>query len=332
VPGYPAGGSRAPHTFRSPPAGKGRVYRNVEIQTIFDDLNLPPDLSPLTPFAHRRTKEADIYFLTNQSDGTVTQTLAFRTSNRQPELWDAVTGTHRDLPSFQHANGLTRIELTFEPRQSHFILFRRPAQSKPSIQPNFPKLQTLTELNKPWQVTFDPAYGGPGSVIFERLEDWTTRPAPGIRAFSGTATYKTTFQAPAPGSSVYLDLGPLSRIAKVRLNRRPAGTIWCAPWRLEVTKLLNRGENTLEIEVTNTWLDRVLADRANSSAPFPFRITPQANPLPSGLFGPARLVTPIAHPRRSQARLQSARRSVASITVSLGTNPAGAESRTSWSR
>ncbi|MBI4892955.1 MAG: glycoside hydrolase family 2, partial [Acidobacteria bacterium] len=283
---------------RSAPYGQGRIYRNVELQTIFDDLHLLPDVAPTFPFAHRRGDEADIYFLSNQTDEAVTKSIAFRTTGRQPELWDAVTGAHRDLPAFQHANGQTTIELTFEPRQSHFILFRRPAPPKPSTRPNFPKLQTLADLSNPWQVTFDPAYGGPGTVKFEKLQDWTTRPEPGIKAYSGTAIYKTTLQAPATKSKVYLDLGPLSSLAKVTLNGHPTGTIWCAPWRLEVTDLLKPGENTLEVEVTNTWLNRILADRANPAAPpiapTPVNISPQAKPLPAGLFGPARLTAPAA--------------------------------------
>jgi len=216
----------------------------------------------------------------------------------QPELWDAVAGSHRPLPSFRSANGLTTVELTFEPRQSHFIVFRRPAAS--TGKPNFPALQTLAEVPGPWQVTFSPEYGGPGTVTFDALADWTTRPEPGIRHYSGTAVYRTAFTAPAASGPVYLDLGSLTSLARVRLNGREVGTVWCAPWRLDVSSALRKGANELEIEVTNTWLNRILGDRANPSAPpiapTSATISQHAKPIPAGLFGPVQLRSSMPRP------------------------------------
>jgi hypothetical protein len=274
--------------------GQGRVFRNVDLEALFAELRVPADLSPVVPFIHRHTPEGDLYFLSNQTDEAVTKELAFRVTGLQPELWDAVNGTRRDLPNFRSANGVTTIALTFAPRESHFVVFRHPAAA-PSEKPNFPELKTLAEVAGPWQVNFNPEFGGPGTVTFTSLADWTTRPEPGIRSYSGTAVYRTTFDAPAAAGPVYLDLGSVTSLARVRLNGKDLGTIWCAPWRLEVSSALHSGANQLELEVTNTWLNRILGDRANPSAPpiapTTVTISPHAKPIPAGLFGPVRLRT-----------------------------------------
>jgi hypothetical protein len=137
-------------------------------------------------------------------------------------------------------------------------------------------------------------------VSFERLEDWTKRPEGGIRHYSGTATYRKTFDldsltAPVPGARYHLDLGAVKNLAAVRLNGRDLGVIWTAPWRVEITANLKRSGNVLEIDVVNLWPNRLIGD---ASLPADKRITmtnvkkfTKDTPLlPSGLLGPVRLL------------------------------------------
>ena len=58
---------------------------------------------------------------------------------------------------------------------------------------NFEAETVIASLEGPWQVSFDVNWGGPESVIFENLEDWTKRPEEGIRYYSGTAVYQKSF-------------------------------------------------------------------------------------------------------------------------------------------
>ena len=84
---------------------------------------------------------------------------------------------------------------------------------------------------------FDPRWGGPQQVDFEALSDWTQRPEEGIRHYSGTATYRKTFSLPSAtkGQRLWLDLGEVCDLAIVRLNGQSLGTLWLAPWRVEIT-------------------------------------------------------------------------------------------------
>jgi len=213
---------------------------------------------------HRRDRETDIYFLSNQSTLTATAPIVFRVTGKQPELWDAVTGGIRSLPEWREENGRTIVPMQFEPRQSWFVVFRKPTTEDRRLKTgNFPKLATVQELTGAWTVTFDLKWGGPERVTFEKLEDWTTRPEDGIRHYSGTATYRKTFDLSSPvtrHSSLFLDLGAVKNIARVRLNGRDLGVVWTAPWRVDITNALRPGANELEIDVANLWPNRLIGD------------------------------------------------------------------------
>ena len=123
------------------------------------------------------------------------------------------------------------------------------------------------ELTGSWNVQFDSAWGGPVKpVTFPLLQDWTTYTEPGIRYFSGTAVYKKTFDAPASQllqkqSELYLDLGIVKHIARVKLNNKDLGIVWTAPWAIKIPAgLLKLKNNLLIIEVTNVWTNRLIGD------------------------------------------------------------------------
>ena len=98
------------------------------------------------------------------------------------------------------------------------------------------------------------------------------RENPGIRNFSGTACYKKEFAIPrqwfkkgspvrdALRRKIYLDLGKLWALGEVTLNGRSLGVVWKPPYRIEITKAARAGQNKLEIEITNTWANRLVGD------------------------------------------------------------------------
>ena len=172
------------------------------------------------------------------------------------------------------------------------------------------------ELPGDWDVAFDPKWGGPEKVNFDTLQDWTKRPEDGIKYYSGIATYRKTFNlARVPKGRTYLDLGVVNDMARVRLNGRDLGVVWCAPWRVEVTGAIKAGENQFEIEVVNRWANRMIGDKQPAAANvrtvecppgflggqniqtgrYTFSTsdpyTKQSPLLPSGLLGPVQLLT-----------------------------------------
>ncbi|HYO24784.1 MAG TPA: glycosyl hydrolase, partial [Lacipirellulaceae bacterium] len=215
---------------------------------------------------HRRAAEADVYFVANVARSAGAATCTFAVSGRHPELWDPVHGTLRDIDNFSVVPGRsTSIPLEFADSQSVFVVFRKPLESKTGERPSVdgPGAETAAEIEGPWTVQFDPAWGGPGEVVFAKLDDWSHRPEPGIRFYSGSAAYQTKFAAPAelpPATRVWLDLGAVRDLAAVRLNGHDLGVVWTAPWRVDVTDSLQSGDNELQITVTNTWANRLIGD------------------------------------------------------------------------
>ena len=213
---------------------------------------------------HRRDAQTDVYFLSNQSTLPANAQIAFRVTGKQPELWDAVTGRIRSLPDWRKENSCTLVPVQFEPRQSWFVVFRKAnTENPPAKTGNFPELAAAQELTGSWKVAFDPKWGGPERIVFDRLEDWITRPEEGIRYYSGIATYQMSFpwqESSADGRSIFLDLGVVKNIARVRINGRDLGVVWTAPWRADVTDVLKSGANELEIEVANLWPNRLIGD------------------------------------------------------------------------
>lgn len=246
-------------------------------------------------YTHRRDSETDIYFVANPEDRDVKAVCVFRVSGRQPELWDPVTGATRLLGGVREQGGCTVVSLEFAPRQSWFVVFRNSSRLAPRDAETTNILSRIerTTLSGPWEVSFDPKWGGPTRVTFEKLEDWTKHPDPGIRYYSGTAIYRTTFQSKIrnPKSKIFLDLGRVAVMASVRLNGRDLGVVWCAPWRVEIFGVVKERENHLEITVANLWPNRLIGDQ---SLPLEKRFTWTTwNPfkkddslLESGLLGP----------------------------------------------
>ncbi|RYX82902.1 hypothetical protein EON83_17495 [bacterium] len=220
---------------------------------------------------HRRRSQnqsqQELYFVANISRQKGAAQCAFAVGGRQPELWNPVTGTMRMLTDYRIENGQTIVPLRFDAAQSFFVVFRKPittkTQSSNTSRANFPTLKPIQQLNGAWQVSFDTRWGGPTQpVTFTKLEDWTAHPENGIKYFSGTATYRQSFDFNSSlKSPLFLDLGKVRELARVKLNGRDLGVVWCAPWGVEVPAgLLKATHNTLEIAVTNVWANRLIGD------------------------------------------------------------------------
>ncbi len=232
----------------------------------FNTAEMDPGL--IIKHIHRNQGNTDIYFVANLTHNTGKASCSFGITGKQPELWDPVTGSMRDLPDYRESSAETSIPLLFDDAQSFFIVFRKKSHGKfPAVRTNFPSTNETMTIEGPWQVTFYPVWGGPEKpVTFYKLEDWISRPEPGIRYYSGTATYRTSFDLPANTKvsrkqEFSLDAGTVNYIAGIRLNGHDLGVIWTAPWKINIPSgLLKRTGNNLEIEVTNVWINRLIGD------------------------------------------------------------------------
>ena len=293
--------------------GKGRIIWGKSLAEVFAKNQTPPDIEYRDAaqdanflFTHRRSDDADIYFVSNQKDRAEKVDCAFRVAGRQPELWNAVTGERRTLPEWSEQSGQTIVPLVFAPKESWFVVFRQPGEPLANGAKNFSELKTITTLTGAWDVAFDPQWGGPAQVEFAELADWITRPEDGIKHYSGKAIYRKTFELDKAESGkrkakMILDLGEVRDMATVRVNGKDLGTIWTAPWRVDISAVARAGVNTLEIEVINPWNNRLAGDAALPPDQRRTFITlPSVNKdmalLPAGLLGPVKILSQSRQP------------------------------------
>jgi hypothetical protein len=278
--------------------GVGRVFRSGDLADILKTLKVLPDAGlgdKALLYTHRHSATEDIYFIINQSDQPVSAPVTVRVSGRQPEWWDAVTGTTRPLPEYTASGETTTIPLRLDAYQSGFLVFRKKG-SATAGQRNFPEPTAANELSGPWSVTFDPAARGPERpVSFPTLTDWSKHTDPRIRDYSGKAVYRIRFTADPSKGKAFLHLGEVRALASVKINGIPLGTVWTAPWELDISRAVKKGANEAEIEVVNTWVNRLIGDsrlpeaqRRTWSNVNPYK--PESTYEPSGLLGPVRVL------------------------------------------
>lgn len=284
--------------------GKGTVFSSMNLEEAFRLLNVVPDCysgNEALMYTHRTLDGKEIYFLANTGNKAIETPVSFRVKNLQPELWDALSGTTRVLPAFEQTAETTVIPLKLAPNSNAYIVFRKKGgPAAKSLAANFREPAVLTTVTGPWQVNFehDSIRRGPAeTVVFKELKDWTQFDDERIRYYSGSAVYTTVLKAPEVPESktLYLDLGDLTATAKVKVNGIYVGGAWTAPYRVNLSGAIRKGSNTLEIEVINTWKNRLIGDHR---LPAKERIVQTKNnhwnadtPLQrSGLMGPVRLL------------------------------------------
>jgi len=233
-------------------------------------LDVPPDFHATAPlnYIHKRIGDADVYFVANPGDRAIEALCTFRVSGRQPELWWPDTGRIESAAAFETSVAHTSLPLRLDPSGSVFVVFRSAIHgtTQPARKKNWIEFETVQEITGPWELGFPQDRGAPQNVALDSLVSWSNHLDSGVRHFSGSATYRRTFdwnpsqKNPENGQRTFLDLGDVQIIAEVRLNGQDLGTLWKAPFRVEITSALKERDNTLEIRVTNLWINRMIGD------------------------------------------------------------------------
>ncbi|MEI7575398.1 MAG: glycosyl hydrolase [Armatimonadota bacterium] len=120
------------------------------------------------------------------------------------------------------------------------------------------------ELTGPWQIKFTSTYDPEKTVTYDKLKSWTDDENFDNKYFSGTGTYSKSIQVNksllGKGKRLFLDLGDVRELCRVRLNGKPVATLWKSPFRVDITDFAKPGANTLEVDVTNLWTNRLIGD------------------------------------------------------------------------
>lgn len=248
---------------------------------------------------HRRDGDQDIYFLSNPADDIRTLTFSFRASDKAPSLYYPDQDRHLACGEWRQTGDRIELPLKLHPDESCFVLFGQQEVTAPALENNWPEYTSYQKLDGPWEVHFDTSYGGPSEPItFDRLTDWTDHELDGVKYYSGTATYQKAFNwsRPKGGDARYfLSIGEVHNLARVKINGEPCGVAWTAPYRVDITDHLDDGENLLEIELSNTWANRLMGDHRLDEkgrvtwTTAAYRLEGREL-LPAGLLGPVEIL------------------------------------------
>ena len=226
---------------------------------------------------HRREGDVDWFFVAGEGKGEVLLNTAI--SGRSVEIWDAVSVTRTATDATEVTGGKTRVALDLPMGGSCFVVFA-PRDKKWAMGEEKRvkgKEKDAISVGTAWKVSFAYHEGitapPPEPIVMDTLRDWTTYGKDGeasstsLRYFSGTATYKTTVQIPSTYNlqlsthNFKLSIGMLKTgVAHVYVNGIDCGVVWCAPWEVDVSAALRKGENEIEIRYTNNWYNRLVGD------------------------------------------------------------------------
>jgi hypothetical protein len=282
---------------------KGKLIFTPYVDASFEKLGVQKDVEIIDnnhsiAWTHRKMADADIYFISNQIDDKQTVEMSFPITGKIPEVWDAVDGSRGELLNWKTGRGKVFFSRNFEPNESLFLIFRKrglPNQNRMNY--NYVRSKSLSALTQ-WQVKFDKNYGGPDTpVTFHKLISWPQHTDLSIKYYSGTAIYSNTFQINTTRNPEFaiLEFDSIYNIAMIKINGIDCGTVWTPPFTVDITKAIKTGENKIEIEVSNTWHNRLIGDNllpmekrvTYTTAPFRLKDKPL---LPAGLVGNIKLV------------------------------------------
>lgn len=291
-------------------ADEKELLRRRLTSALQPDMALSPSVADIG-FVHRRTSDSEIYFIANTSNARQTVTASFRVKDMRAGWWDLFSSR---VETAKTEAGLVALDL--EPYGSRVLVFTK--RKLPASAPWTGASATQPiDLSTGWRVTF----GSTTTVMMDQLRSWTDDESK--RYFSGTATYEKDVTVPESflpsGTVTRLDFGegkalpeqnlragmqawldsPVREAAVVYVNDKRAGSIWCPPYSVEVTNLLRSGANKIRIVVANTALNYMaghkLPDYRLLNLRYGERFQAQdmdkVQAIPSGLFGPIRLVS-----------------------------------------
>jgi hypothetical protein len=253
---------------------------------------LGPNESAIRVRKHSLGQGEALYFVYNNSAETSIFTLSpkerFPVARCDSETGrlEAIRGTHGvwgyDIPPY---------------RMEVFLVGKAAANAeKPQLVPETVKL-TLTDGWKMRPVRRISV--GKDDFVEETLRGGAKRGKLGDWAalvgseYSGDIVYTIDFQAPR--GARYLDLGKVGYCAEVKLNGKALGTRLFEPYWFALGEALQKGTNHLEVRVTNTLANAILAkgvwERWKKELPYewPYEVMErdyEKESIPSGLFGP----------------------------------------------
>lgn len=279
-------------------SSKGLV-RGKPLAEALQLFGLMPDVKGDILWLHRQDEGADWYMVCPRQEQAFNGSVGFRQTGRA-ELWNPMNGSITPVATRQDGE-YACLDLSLSRGQVVFVVFRNSPLHHPHHRgsgENAAQKKPLSSgngLESGFTLTFPQGWGIEAPLALDELKPWKDLPLSDEgKAFSGTATYETSFLlSRKPKGKLMLNLGKVEEIAVVSVNGHVADTLWAEPYETDITRFARKGSNRLVVEVTSTWHNRLVYD---ARLPKEERKTwvingpsDKAELRPSGLLGPVEL-------------------------------------------
>ena len=214
------------------------------------DVDGPADLR----FVHRKAGNTEFYWIDNPADTDMVAEISLRCSGNEPMIWNPDNGEMTPC-SYRIEDGRTVIPMSMHSNDAVFVVFT-PAKAKAKYNaPAAPKTSGKSLELDAWKMEFPQR-----TLDVDGLKDYTTFEYEDVKYFSGTCKYTAVFSLDRAPRTGILDLGRVCDLCELKVNGEYLGILWRAPFKADISDALKAGENTIEIDVVNTWVNRLIGD------------------------------------------------------------------------
>jgi len=202
---------------------------------------------------------------------------------KQAWLWDPETGERHRIK----LSGDGSVDLKFGPAESKIIVFDKTRKGREWIEKHISEEKTK-EIISPWKLEFEHCRDvDVKPMVLTELKDLATFPE--YTHFSGTVIYKTSFKMDGK-LPLWLNIGKLEGVAKIRLNKKELGLKWYGDKLFALKNTIQSGENELQIEVVTLMGNYMKSLAGNDNVQYWTNQKNKNQPLTTlGLLGPAKL-------------------------------------------
>lgn len=241
--------------------GKGYIITGSDYEETLGLCGIRPETMRSQDGLHciRRTNDNGYhYFISSLQPKGVDGWVSLGKNAKSAMIFDPMTG-EKGLADIVQEDGVSKVRLQLKSGESCIVQTFDYQLQNVAEWKYYKEQPSPLSMDHGWKLSFvDSSPTIVGTFDIDRLCDWTNLNVPEAAINMGTGLYTLKFELPEIKADDWmLDLGDVRESARVRINGKDAGCCWAVPFTLRVGQYLKKGENVIEVEVTNLPANRI---------------------------------------------------------------------------
>ncbi len=239
---------------------KGEVVITKLFPGIFDKMGIRSEdiIKSGVGYIRRKYEQGNIYFFANQQLKPLSGWIKLSVHAKSAAIFDPLSG-RSGIAQLREGKDGTEVYLQLASDESLILKTWNDKETKAQPWVYYQPSAKPIELKGRWKLSL--IEGSPTikqEFELDTLTSWTNLNNPDLKIFSGTGKYVLKFTLPEQSADNWqLDLGKVCESTWVKINGKDAGIWWSIPFHANVGEYLKKGENVIEIEVTNLSANRI---------------------------------------------------------------------------